>query len=232
VKVSWAGTLRVPPHLLFMSEGEFRSRVIDFEKTINALRADNAALNLQLGDVRENMKHLAEELMEAEKHLDKTPKALLFYVTLQDPSILPSLYKIIEEMHNFKKFITGDLHFEYTDVRRGLEACTTVLPNVERFLFRFKDLRNKWMTERIAKFTEMGLSGGDADATAVCPLCHADSRMGEKKQNRAITNNPAKKAVMNKRTGSPGQPKSSSAANFVSHPSSTFFNDDDSRSPV
>lgn len=156
-------------------------RLMNYEESIDALRVEKHNISSQLKKATDQLQLAAQEILEAQMEQDRTPNALLFYVTLLDPAILPSLHTIIDEMKHFKKFVTGELHFEYTAVRRGLEACTTVLPYVERFLSRFNDLKKKWTKDRIGKFTVMGLAGGDADATSVCPFCDSDIRMFDRK---------------------------------------------------
>ena len=181
IKSQWASTLRVPPEQLFISEADVQMRLNEYIEAINILRREKHHLTLQVKETTGLLQHASREILETRIDQDRTPNAFLFYVALLDPAILPSLHTIIEEMKQFKKFVTGELHFEYTAVRRGLEACTTVLPYVERFLSRFNDLKKKWIKDRVGKFTVMGLAGGDADATSVCPFCDSDMRMSDRK---------------------------------------------------
>jgi hypothetical protein len=177
IKAQWAHTLRTAPEHLFVSEADIQMRLNEYIETINNVTEDRQKLTSQLRYSQGQLQMAAQELLETQMQIDRTPNALLFYVTLLDPSILPSLHTIIGEMKDFKLFVTGEQHFDYTSVRRGLEACTTVLPYVERFLSRFADLKKKWVKDRVGKFTVLGLTGGDADATAVCPFCNVDNRM-------------------------------------------------------
>lgn len=181
IKSQWASTLRVAPEALFVSEADIQMRLNEYIETINTLRLENRALEARHRQTSEQLQSAAQEILVERINQDRTPSALLFYVTLLDPSVLPSLHTIIDEMKQFKKFVAGEIHFEYTSVRRGLEVCTTVLPYIERFLSRFNDLKKKWVKDRIGKFTVMGLAGGDADATSVCPLCNSDTRLFDRK---------------------------------------------------
>lgn len=156
-------------------------RLNGYVDVINRLKFENREVQGELLSTRNQLQNACQEIMDSKMEMDRTPSAFLFYVTLLDPAILPSLHTIIDEMRLFKQFVSGEMHFEYTAVRRGLEACTTVLPYVERFLSRFNDLKKKWIKDRVGKFTVMGLAGGDADATSVCPFCDSDTRMFDKK---------------------------------------------------
>jgi hypothetical protein len=148
----------------------------DQNKEMAKLRDDNRKMQQDIAHMRESLRSLAERLMQHEMETDRTPQALLFYCTLLDPVIIPALTTIILELKEFKPFAAGEEHFEYTKILRGLQDCIAVIPTIERYLFRYEDLQRRWITERVGKFTELALNGGDADAAAVCPLCSSDTR--------------------------------------------------------
>lgn len=152
-------------------------RMQEQNKELDKLKEDNKKMKHDILNLKDSMRNLAERLMHNEMETDRTPQALLFYCTLLDPVIIPALTTVILELKEFKPFAAGQEHFEYTKILRGLQDCIAVIPTIERYLFRYEDLQRRWMTERVGKFTELALNGGDADAAAVCPLCSSDTRL-------------------------------------------------------
>ena len=48
------------------------------------------------------------------------------------------------------------------------------MPLLVKIKNRYGKLHKKWQSERMRRMKDMGLSGGEGDVAAVCPICNVD----------------------------------------------------------
>eukprot|EP01032_Pedospumella_encystans_P003146 gene3146-3707_t len=110
--------------------------------------------------------------MLAEK--DKSPDALIFFAMMHDPSYVQNLHQLLLQMKHLKSFADGTGHMDFLTLRKRIQVCVVLTPNVEKLVDRYTMMYQKWTTFRLNWFSARKLNGGSADAFNSCPLCFQD----------------------------------------------------------
>eukprot|EP01032_Pedospumella_encystans_P020741 gene20741-23554_t len=110
--------------------------------------------------------------MLAEK--DKSPDALIFFAMMHDPSYVQNLHQLLLQMKHLKSFADGTGHMDFLTLRKRIQVCVVLTPNVEKLVDRYTTMYQKWTTFRLNWFSARKLNGGSADAFNSCPLCFQD----------------------------------------------------------
>lgn len=136
------------------------------------------SLTIEVNDLRSQLQDLSHdyneqevEMMEVLKNNDKSPDALLFFAMMHDPSYLQNLHQIILQIKHIKPFVEGSGHLDFITLRKRLQVCVVMVPNIEKLVDKYNSMYAKWSKYRLNWFAERKLNGGSADAFNSCPLC-------------------------------------------------------------
>lgn len=141
---------------------------------IQDLRDEVEALKGELTTAREENEDLEVEMVEMLTEKDKSPDALIFFAMMHDPSYVQNLHQLLLQMKHLKSFADGTGHMDFLTLRKRIQVCVVLTPNVEKLVDRYTTMYQKWSTFRLNWFSARKLNGGSADAFNSCPLCFQD----------------------------------------------------------
>jgi hypothetical protein len=128
----------------------------------------------QLREAEEEIEDLETELLEIVKERDKTPSAILFFSLMHDPSFVSNLQQITLQFQFIRKFLNYESDMDFMTLRKRLQVCLVLMPNVEKLLDKYAQIYQRWSYYRLNWFAERNVRGGAADGMAACPLCYND----------------------------------------------------------
>jgi hypothetical protein len=146
---------------------------VSFEGFLN-LQAENESLRGMLREAEEESEELNLEVFRVMQEKDRTPGALMFFSTLQDPVTTSVMAQMSLQLGKLKAFSEGEEHIDFGALRKRLQVCISCVPTVDRFVQRYQALHKKWSTTRLASFMNRGLTGGASDSANLCPMCNND----------------------------------------------------------
>lgn len=135
------------------------------------LRDEIEGLKEELATAREEYEDQEVEMMEMLTERDRSPDALIFFSIMHDPSYMQNLHQLVLQMKHLKSFADGTGHMDFLTLRKRIQVCVVLTPNVEKLVDRYAMMYQKWSTFRLNWFSERKLNGGSADAFNSCPLC-------------------------------------------------------------
>ena len=141
------------------------------QRAMKSLTIEVNELRSQLQDLLHDYNEQEVEMMEVLKNNDKSPDALLFFAMMHDPSYLQNLHQIILQIKHIKPFVEGSGHLDFITLRKRLQVCVVMVPNIEKLVDKYNSMYAKWSKYRLNWFAERKLNGGSADAFNSCPLC-------------------------------------------------------------
>ena len=141
---------------------------------IQDLREEVEALREELTIAKEENEDLEVEMVEMLAEKDKSPDALIFFAMMHDPSYVQNLHQLLLQMKHLKSFADGTGHMDFLTLRKRIQVCVVLTPNVEKLVDRYTMMYQKWTTFRLNWFSARKLNGGSADAFNSCPLCFQD----------------------------------------------------------
>lgn len=179
-----------------------------YEQACNSIVID---MQNKMKDLEEENHELKYELFNAQTNHDQTPAALIFYAALCDKNYISTMQQLVLQLNHLKKFVAGTEHIDFITLRRRLQVCLTTTPVIDRFVFKYDLLHKQWLQHRLKLFSTRNMTGGNADNTLICPICHVSSQ-----DMRITTVAPHVRATSRGGSGTPSNPLSPpySAARF------------------
>ena len=147
----------------------FRAALLRVQQELDTTKEELAQADNEIED-------LEKELFEAQQGADRTPGALLFFAALQDEGAVPTMQQLVLQLGHLKSFVDGSEHLDFPTMRKRLQVCVECVPNLSKFISKYSGMVQKWSQDRYKAYTSRNLTGGDADAAMLCPLCSADFR--------------------------------------------------------
>jgi hypothetical protein len=127
-------------------------------------------------DLKDENSDLKYQIFLLQTETDRTPHAMVFYSVLCDKNYIPTMQQLSLQLNQLKKFITSSEHIDFITLRRRLQVCLTTLPVIDRFVNKYEVLYKQWIQHRLKIFSTRNLTGGSADSTLFCPICHISSQ--------------------------------------------------------
>ena len=151
------------------------SHIYNLEQQIKTLKLENETLNL--------------DVLTALHEKDTTPQVLLFFSALNDPNIVSIFQQLHIQLQSLRTFADGSEHMDFNTLKRRIHICICAAPTLDKFLNKYNSLYKKWINMRLHVYRNKHLTGGDADAHHICPLCMLDMRSSEVRDYLNIHNN-------------------------------------------
>lgn len=144
-------------------------------------RNGNKELQLlqDIEDLNQENQSLKSELLNLfnDKSNHIISSTLLFYSILEDTNIIiPSMQQLLLQLKLLKPFVSGSEHMDFITLRQRIDICINSAPSLYKLLHRYEELYQRWVHNRMKAMSRFNLTGGIADASFVCPLCHHDGR--------------------------------------------------------
>ena len=141
-------------------------------------------LEKELEFMKQQNNKLSDELYHTILKFDHSPGAMAFYCGLNDPSLIPALKKLKEDLTVLKDFANMADHIDFATLRISLKRCVTASPSLERFVNKYNGLYKRWSQRRAETFylkqKQQGVITTSPDKTLemdVCPICCNDRKL-------------------------------------------------------
>ena len=142
-----------------------------FHQEIQELQLEISTLKEQLATVQEEYEDQEVEIIEIMQEKDKSPDALLFFAIMHDTAYVNNLQQLLLQLKQLRNFADGNSHMDFITLRKRLQVCCVLTPNLEKLVDRYGTMYQKWSSFRLNWFSARKLNGGSADAFNSCPLC-------------------------------------------------------------
>jgi hypothetical protein len=101
-----------------------------------ALKTEIMRLKKRLRDVEDDVEQLTLEKFKIIMEKDCTPSAMLFFSTLHDPNVVPTLQQLVMQFTALRAFADCSTHMDFVTLRKRLLVCSAATQTLENFIAR------------------------------------------------------------------------------------------------
>ncbi|GMH71443.1 hypothetical protein TrST_g6011 [Triparma strigata] len=133
----------------------------------------------QIEDLTMEIENLKSDKYEKMMEGDGSYGGLMFFAFLQESHFEEKLGRIVSEVTELhdSSHGKGGAHLSFSELQKMVDHIMKVrMPLLVKIKNRYGKLHKKWQSERMRRMKDMGLSGGEGDVAAVCPICNVDKR--------------------------------------------------------
>ena len=101
------------------------------------LVAEIQRLKKELRDVNDDVEQLTLEKFKIATEKDCTPAAMLFFSTLHDPNMVPTIQQLVLQLNSLKGVADCSTHMDFATLRKRLLVCTAATQILDNFVVRY-----------------------------------------------------------------------------------------------
>ena len=105
------------------------------------LVAEIHRLKRELRDMNDDLEQLTLEKFKIATEKDCTPSAMLFFSTLHDPNMVPTIQQLVIQLNSLKGVADCSTHMDFSTLRKRLLVCTSATQILDNFVVRY----NRWV---------------------------------------------------------------------------------------